>query len=122
MPGVKFIEHGGERILLMDFSNAGDGQGIVETAEKAMRLVRSTNQKHSVRGLMDLSGTPLDKVVRGTMKRMSRSNGPYMKSVAFVGFGAVLASLFKGLLYLTGRSNHRVFKAKKDALDWLARN
>jgi hypothetical protein len=41
MPGVKFMDHGGERVLLMDFSNAEDGQEIVETAEEVMRLVRS---------------------------------------------------------------------------------
>ena len=83
MPDVKFEDHGDERILLIDFSNAKDSQGIVETAEEAMRLVRSINQQRSVRGLLDLSGTSLNKVVRQTMRKMSKNNGPYMKSVAF---------------------------------------
>ena len=122
MPDVKFIDHGGERVLLMDFSKAKDGQEIVETAEEVMRLVRSTDQQRSIRGLIDFSGTSFNKVVRETMMKMSRNNGPYMKSVAFVGLGALLSPLFKGLLFVTGRSNHKVFSTRGDALDWLVKN
>jgi hypothetical protein len=119
---VKFIDHGSERVLLIDLSNAKDDQEIVGTAEEAMRLVRSINQQRSIRGLLDLSGTSLNKVVRETMMKMSKNNGPYMKSVAFVGLGVLWSPLFKGLLLVTGRSNHKVFSTKRDALDWLVKN
>lgn len=122
MPDVKFIDHSGEKILLIDFSNAKDSQGIVETAEKAIQLVRSINQQRSIRGLLDLSGISLNKVVRETMRKMSQNNGPYMKSVAFVGLGVVLSPLFKGLLFVLGKSNHRVFNTRHDALGWLVKN
>ena len=122
MPDVKFEDHGDERILLINFSNAKDSQGIVETAEEAMRLVRSINQQRSVRGLLDLSGTSLNKVVREAMRKMSKNNGPYMKSVAFVGLGVLLSPLFKVLLFISGKSNHRVFNTKNDAFDWLVKN
>ena len=122
MPDVKFEEHGGERILLINFSNAKDSQGIVETAEEAMRLVRSINQQRSVRGLLDLSGTSLNKVVREVLRKMSKNNGPYMKSVAFVGLGALSSPLFKVLLFVSRKSNHRVFSTRNDAIDWLVKN
>ena len=122
MPKVRFVDHDGERILLIDFSDAGGDLSIVETAEEAMHIVRSTGQPRSIRGLLDLSGTSLSRVVRDTMKKMSRNNGPYMKSVAFVGLGTVLSPIFRGLLYLTRRSNQRVFDTRRDALDWLAKN
>jgi hypothetical protein len=122
MPEVKFIDHGGERVLLMDFSKARDDREMVETAEEVMRLVRLTGQQGSIRGLIDFSGTPFNKVMRESMMKMSRNNGPYMKSVAFVGLGVLLSSLFKGLLFITGRSNHKVFSTRGDALDWLGKN
>jgi hypothetical protein len=122
MPGVNFVDHNGERILLIDFSDGGGTLSIVETAKQATQIVRSTGQARSIRGLLDLSGRPLNRVVRDTMKKMSGNNGPYMKSVGFVGLGVVLSPLFKGLLRLTGRSNHRVFKTRSEAIDWLARN
>jgi hypothetical protein len=122
MPDVNFIDHGGEKILLIDFSNTQNYQSIVETAERAIQLVRSINQQKSIRGLLDLSGTPLNKVVRETMRKMSKNNGPYMKSVAFVGLGIVLSLLFKVLLFMSGKSNHRVFSTRHDAFDWLIKD
>jgi hypothetical protein len=122
MPGTSFIDHKGERLLLVDFSNAFDDQEIAEAAEEAMKLVRSTNQRRSVRGLIDLSGTPMNKAVRETLKKMSRNNGPYMKSVAFVGLGPVLSAIITGFLSVTRRSNHRVFRSRGEALDWLAKS
>jgi hypothetical protein len=122
MPDVKFIDHGSEQILLMDFSNAKDGQEIVETAEEVMRVVRSINQQRSIRGLLDFSGTSFNKVVRESMMKMSGNNGPFMKSVAIVGLGVLLSTLFKGLLFATGRSNHKVFSTRGEALDWLVKN
>jgi hypothetical protein len=122
MPEVRYSEHNGERILLIDFSIGSSKSSVVEAAEEAMRLVRSTGRPHSIRAMLDFSGASLNKVVRDSMKRMSKSNGPYMKSVAFVGLGAVLSPFFKGLLFVTKRSNHKVFKTRPEALDWLAKN
>jgi len=56
------------------------------------------------------------------MKRMSRSNGPCMKAVAFVGLGVFLSPIFKGMLLATGRTNHKVFRTRGEALDWLSKN
>jgi hypothetical protein len=119
---VKFIEHFGERILLIDFSKVSGTLSIIETAEEAMQIVRSSGQPHSIRGMLDFSGTPLNRAVRDSMKKMSKTNGPYMKSVAFVGLGTVLSPIFRGLLFLTKRTNHRVFNTRHEALDWLAEN
>jgi|WetSurMetagenome_2_1015567.scaffolds.fasta_scaffold212177_2 hypothetical protein len=121
MPGVKFVDHCNERVLLIDFANAKDDQEIVGIAGEAMRIVRSINQQSSIRGLLDLSGISLNKVVRKTMMKMSKNNRLYMKSVAFVGLGVLLSPLFKGLLFVTGRSNHKVFSTRSDALDWLVK-
>ena len=122
MPEVKFVDHGGGRVLLMDFSKAKDGQEIFETAEETMRIVRSIDGPRSIRGLIDFSGTSLNKVVREIMMKMSRHNGPYMKSVAFVGLGPFLSLLFKALFVITGRSNHKVFSTRAGAFDWLVGN
>lgn len=119
MPEVKFIGHSGVQILLVDFSHATNGRGVAETAEEAMALVNSTGQPRSIRGLLDFTGTPLNRRVRESMKKMSRNNGPFMKSVAFVGLGRALSPVFKGLLYVTGRRNHRVYRTREEALAWL---
>jgi hypothetical protein len=122
MPEVKILDHSGQRVMFIDLSNARQGKGVAETAEEAIRIVKSTNQKKSIRGMIDLSGTRLTEDVRNAMKKMSQNNGPYMKSVAFVGLGIALSPLIKVLLMVSGRSNHRVFSSRADALDWLTKN
>ena len=122
MSEVKILDHRGQRVILIDLSNAQDTRQIVATAEEAMRIVRSTNQKRSVRGLIDLSYVRLDKAVRSTLKRLSQNNGPYMKSVAFVGLGTGWSALVRGFLCVSGRSNHRAFKTMREAIDWLTSN
>ena len=119
MPDAGFIDGHGRQVLLIDFSNASHDQGVVETGEKAMQLVRSVNVRHSIRGLIDLSGTSLNRVVVRTLKKMSQNNGPFMNSVAFVGFSPAWSQVVRILLYLSGRSNHRVFATRQEALDWL---
>jgi hypothetical protein len=122
MPEVRILDHTGQRVLLIDLSNARQGKGVAETAEEAIRIVKSTNQMKSIRGMIDLSGTPLTTDVRNAMKKMSQNNGPYMKCVAFVGLGIGVSLLAKTLLMATGKSNHRVFRKRQDALDWLTRS
>ena len=75
MAEVKFVGHSGKKILLMDFSHESGALSVVQAGEKAMQVVRSAPQPRSVRGLLDLSGTPLNSVTRDTMKKISRSNG-----------------------------------------------
>jgi len=121
MSEVRYIEHSGVQILLMDFSDEGDTLSVTGTAEEAMRIVRDTGEPHSIRGLLDFSGRHLNKGMRDSMKRMSKNNGPYMKAIAFVGLGRALSPIFSGLLLVTKRSNHRVFKTRPEALEWLSR-
>ena len=45
-----------------------------------------------------------------------------MKSVAFVGMGSILSQVFKGMLLVTRRTNHKVFRTRGEALDWLAKS
>lgn len=122
MSEVKYMDHKGRQILLIDFSSGHGPESLVETGEKAMHIVRSSGKPHSILGLLDLSGTRLTKTVRNTMKRMSKNNGPYMKSVAFVGMGMVLTPFLKGVLILTKRKNHRVFHTREEALNWLGKH
>jgi hypothetical protein len=119
MPASAYLDLPGVKVLLVDLTRDADGPSLDERAEAAMRLVRSAGVPRSVRGLLDLTGTPLDATGRAVLKRMSRHNGPWMKCVAFVGLGPGLAPVFSLFLSLTGRSNHRTFRTREQALAWL---
>jgi hypothetical protein len=119
MAEVKLINHAGKQVTLVDFSNVADNGELSSLADAAIELVRSTGSLRSVLGLIDLTGTAIRRRTIASLKRMSRNNGRYMKFVTFVGLNPVWSAVVKSLLRVTKRTNHKVFKGRNEALDWL---
>lgn len=120
MPGAQYIVHEERPILLMDFTHIEDYGVLPGVVDEAIRLAHSSNARHSVLALIDLSGTHMSKPLIDSMKRMSKNNGPFMKAVAFVGLSLPLSLLFSLLLWVSGRRNHRVMRTRDEAARWLA--
>jgi hypothetical protein len=121
MPEVKFIQHEGKRVLLMDFSDIRRVGLLSQLVDESIQLVQAVNVRHSVLALMDLSNTRIDREVVASLKRLSRNNGPYIKAITFVGLGAIWRFIISILLRVTKRRNHKVMQGRAQALDWLAR-
>jgi len=120
MSDVKFIEFQNRRILLMDFSDVKDDALLSQLAARSIASVHAEEKPHSVLAVLDFSGTRFNRNTIASMKRMSRNNGPFMKSVAFVGLPDLLAVIGRLFLRISGRKNHRVFADRGAALRWLA--
>jgi hypothetical protein len=120
MPGVKYIPHEGQSILLMDFSNIADYSVMPGLVDEAIQLTQAGNARGSVRALIDLSGTRIQKPLISSLERLSKNNGPFMKAVVFVGLSGSWSLLLSMFLRSAGRSNHRVLHNREQALRWLA--
>ena len=121
MPGVTFIDHEGRQILLMDFSGIKDAQRFPALVDEAIRLVHETKVRRSVLALLDLTGTPVNRPVMASLKRMSQNNGPYIKAVTFVGLGTFWSAIVSAFFRWTKRRNHKVMHDRSRALEWLVR-
>ena len=119
VPEVKFIEYDGKRVLLMDFADIVSVGLLSKLIDESIQLVHAVNAPRSVLALMDLSNTRIDREVIVSLKRLSRSNGPYMKAITFVGLGAIWPHIISILLRVTKRRNHKVMRGRSEALDWL---
>jgi len=119
MPEVKFIPQDNRSILLMDFTNIADYNILPGLVDEAIRLAKTSNAPRSVLALIDLEGTRIRKPVIDSLERLSRSNGPYMKAVAFVGLSGGWSMLLSMFLRSAGRSNHRVMQTREHAARWL---
>ena len=120
MPEVRFVPHDGQSILLMDFSNLTDYSVLPGLVSEAIRLAQSSNARHSVRALIDLSGTRIRKPVIEALETLSKNNGPFMKAVVFVGLSTYWSLLINVFLKSAGRRNHRVMQNREQAARWLA--
>ena len=119
MPEVSYIRESGKSVLLLDFAGLEDYSVLSGLVEEAIRLARIPNEWSSVLSLIDLTGTKVNSTVLESLKKLSRSNGPYIKAIAFVGLSPMRYLMMKIILRITGRRNHRVIRNRGEALLWL---
>ena len=118
MAEVKFINHKGRRILLMDYSNSSK-----EESAKAFEYTKTVVAKEppkSVVGLVDISGSPFDKELVEQMKNLAAHNKPYMKVSVVVGVEGIRKVFYQGILLFSGRKNILLMDSRTQALDYLA--
>ena len=118
MTSVQFIPYSDKQILLMDFTNAKTTAEIIQTAEEAKKIVE-LYQSQSLLALADFSGMKIEKERIKIIKGMAAHNRPYVKFIALVGLGFPRSIVFRWMLRLTGRKNHRVFRKRERAIEWL---
>jgi hypothetical protein len=118
---AQFIEHHGARVLVVDLSHLASAGDAADVAAEAISVVaREGGGPASILGIVDFTGTRLGSGLMGHVKPMARHNRSYMRLVALVGFkGSVLLAL-RAMLVVTGRTNHRAFATREQALAWLA--
>lgn len=119
MPEVKFVLQNGKQVLLIDFVSISDYEVIPSLIEKAIRLAQSSDGPGSVRTLIDLSGTRINKGIVSSLKNLSLNNGRYAKATAFVGLNVSWSILLSMLFRARGKHNHQVFANRSEALRWL---
>lgn len=118
MDRVRFIEHRGHRVLLLDYSNLNDEQQMLEMIEERVELV-SKEAPDSVLTLADVTGA---QVTRTAMQRIKEANvieKPFVRRAALVGAESLLP---KGALESVGTfaaKNWGQFATREEALDWL---
>ena len=118
MDRVRFIEHRGYRVLLLDYSGLRDEHQMLEMIEERTELV-SKEPRGSVLTLADLTGVQL---TRETIQRVKEANvldQPFVRRAALVGADTLLP---KGALDSIGTfalKNWGRFATREEALDWL---
>lgn len=118
MDRVRFIEHKGHRVLLLDYSGLRDEQEMLEMIEERTELV-SHEPPGSVLTLADLTGAQL---TRESMQRVKEANvldRPYVRRAALVGADTLSP---KGALESIGTfaaKHWGRFATREEALDWL---
>ena len=119
MPPTQFIVHKGQQILLIDFSNISSTDDLAHTVDEAKKFV-ALHRPQSLLVLVDFTGMKIDRQRTMIIKDMAAHNSPYVRFITLVGLGNIRSIAFKVMLFLSGKSNHRVFGSREYALDWLA--
>ena len=115
---VRFIEHRGARILLIDFSGLQQTEEILREVEIARETV-AQQPPASLRTLTHVKGARYTPPVMEALKNLTAHNKPYVTAAAVVGMEGLHRVLFRAVV-LFSRRNIEAFDSLDEARDWLA--
>src|ERR1700740_389830 len=92
---VRFIEHAGERVLLIDYSHC-DAALFKDVAAEGHRVIY-TQLPSSVLSLSGVAGTGFDSEAVALLKSKVAANAPYVKRAAVVGISGLQGLIYEGI-------------------------
>jgi hypothetical protein len=113
---IRFIEHEGKRILLLDFSHATAKQMILLLDQ--VRATVAENEPKSVLVLADYQGAEIDHAVAMKIKEVLTLDRPFVTKSAWIGAEHIPHALMENFHFFSQRETV-TFKTREEALDWL---
>ncbi len=113
---IRFIDHQGKRVLLVDFSNCSANE--VEEIARAVPDYVTVNPRGSVLVLTDFTGSAFDRDALRTMKETAVFDKPFIKKSALIGTETLPRDFYEDMTRFS-RRELPIFKTREEALDWL---
>jgi hypothetical protein len=119
MDRVRFIEHHGRRIILLDFAGITDPtEGLAAIAE-ATKFIGAQPVGGDTMTLTDVTDTRSDRKIGEGFKEMTARNRPIVRTAAIVSNSSLHRAAIS-MIALFSRRKLEVFDSRAQALDWLA--
>ena len=113
---VRFIEHRGKQILLVDLSDCTAAE-VKKISQIVPRYV-TAEPKGSVLLLADFSGAQFDREAVTTLKQGAVFDRPHLKKSAWVGTDSLPKVFYENIKAFSQRALP-TFKTREEALEWL---
>jgi hypothetical protein len=114
---IRFIDHQGKRVLLVDFSNCPAKE--VEKIARAVPDYVTVQPRGSVLVLTDFTGAAFDRDALRAMKETAVFDKPFVKKSALIGTENFPWDFYEELKSFS-RRELLIFKTREEALAWLA--
>ena len=113
---IRFIEHKGKQILLLDLSHANAHEMLLLIEE--VRVTVAQHTRESLVTLADFTGSTVDHTVATKIKEVLTLDRPFVKKTAWVGSESIPHALMESFHTFSQREIV-TFKTREEALDWL---
>jgi hypothetical protein len=113
---VRFIEHRGREILLVDFSQANAREMLLVLEE--LRLTAAQYPRESLVTLADYTGSTVDHAVATRIKEVLALDRPFVTKTAWVGTEGIPHAFMENFHTFSQREI-ATFKTREEAMDWL---
>lgn len=120
MDRMRFIEHKGRRIALLDFSGITDPDEGLAAVATATRFVGAQPVGGDTMTLTDVTNTRYDRKIVEAFKEMTALNRPIVRAAAIVTNSSLHRAAIS-MIALFSRRKLEVFESREQALEWLAK-
>ncbi len=113
---IRFIEHQGKQILLLDYSHttAPEMQLLLEH----VRMTVAQHARESLLTFADFTGATVDHAVATKIKEVLTLDRPFVKKTAWVGSESIPHAFMENFHSFSQREI-ATFKTREEAMDWL---
>ena len=116
---ARFIDHNGQRVILLDFSGITDPEvGLTEVA-RARAFIARQKPDGSHFTLTDVMRTRYDRKIVEAFKEMTVHNRPFIKAAAIVSDSALHRAAIS-MIAVFSRRRLEVVDSREKGLTWLA--
>jgi len=118
MERIRFEQHQGKQILIVDVSNFSKVEESIAVLNKAREVI-GTQAPKSMLLITNVANSHYDPQAVDAIKKYSAFATPYLKASSVVGVGGIKRVVYQAILRLTGR-NIPNFDTEEQAKEWLA--
>ncbi|HSU13381.1 hypothetical protein [Longimicrobium sp.] len=120
MERSRFIEHGGKRILVLDYTGLGKDMDQLRGEIEKSKARISAEQPGTVLTMTDVRGAHITPGGVKAMQELVKHNAPFVKwSAIVVGLTGVYLTAFRATQALSRRKNMKAFTSHAEAQEWL---
>jgi hypothetical protein len=116
---IRYIEHRGKQILLVDVSHCSAHE--LETVARLVPTYVTSEPHASVLLLADFTGAEFSRVAIDRLKESTVFDKPHLKRSAWIGV-ETLPNVFYEHIKSFSRRDLPVFKTREEAMDWLVQD
>ena len=118
MERVRFIQHSGQRVLLIDYSGLADESDFLALIERRKQIV-DAEPPQSLLTLTDVTNAHCTRNVLEAMKLAGVMDRPHLKRAAIVGTDSVFPQGTSNAIESFTARHWARFQTRDVALDWL---
>lgn len=118
MERVRFIEHRGRQILLLDYTNLQDEAEMLEMVQERRDVV-SSQPPNSLLTLADIAGARFGRTALARIKEAAVFDRPYVRRAALIGIESTATKGVVESVSIFAARHWKIFPTREEALDWL---
>jgi hypothetical protein len=117
---IEQFEYEGKKFIYYDLSNLKNNAQFREFVEYAKKTVQKYPGDHSLFSITNIEGVVYDTETKAIMIDWISFNRPYIRQGAVIGIDGIKRIMVHAILELGDRNNMKFFRARDEAVKWLA--